>query len=258
MVVCLGRLVTVVEVLALLGTGLVAGIVSTVVSLASVVSYPALLAIGLPPLSANMTNTVSLLFTGVGAAAGSRPELAGQGARVRRLGLITALGGGAGAALLLLTPPQTFERAAPILIGVASLVLLAQPGPGRELRGRDGERNPLLLAGVFCVAIYVGYFGAAGGILMLAVLTAMMTGPITRANAVKNVIGAMANGVAAVAFAMFGQVDWVAVAPLAAGFLVGGWIGPALARRLPGRALRILVAVCGLAVAVELALTAYN
>ena len=93
---------------------------------------------------------------------------------------------------------------------------------------------------------------------MLAVLTAMMTGPITRANAVKNVIGAMANGVAAVAFAMFGQVDWVAVAPLAAGFLVGGWIGPALARRLPGRALRILVAVCGLAVAVELALTAYN
>ncbi|HCU95757.1 MAG TPA: transporter, partial [Actinobacteria bacterium] len=104
--------------LALLATGLVAGTVSTVVSLASVVSYPALLAIGLPPLSANMTNTVSLLFTGVGAAAGSRPELAGQGARVRRLGLITALGGAAGATLLLLTPPQTFARAAPILIGV--------------------------------------------------------------------------------------------------------------------------------------------
>ena len=258
MVVCLGRLVTVVEVLALLATGLVAGIVSTVVSLASVVSYPALLAIGLPPLSANMTNTVSLLFTGVGAAAGSRPELAGQGARVRRLGLITALGGAAGATLLLLTPPQTFARAAPILIGVASLVLLGQPDRGHEIRSRDGEGRPLLLAGVFCVAIYVGYFGAAGGILMLAALTAMMTEPIARTNAVKNVIGAMANGVAAIGFAVFGQVDWVAVAPLAAGFLVGGWISPQLARRLPGRSLRILVAVCGLAVAVGLGLSAYR
>jgi uncharacterized membrane protein YfcA len=254
----LGRVVTVVEVLALLGAGLLAGIISTVVSLASVVSYPALLAIGLPPLSANMTNTVSLLFTGVGAAAGSRPELAGQGARIRRLGLAAALGGGAGAALLLVTPPQTFVHAAPVLIGAASLVLLVQPGPGREYRRAGHERSPLLLAGVFCVAIYVGYFGAAGGILMLAVLTAMLTEPIAVSNAVKNVIGALANGVAAVAFAVFGQVDWAAVAPLATGFLIGGWIGPALARRLPGRALRILVAVCGLAVAVRLGLSAYR
>ncbi len=255
---CLGRLVTVLEALALLGAGVVAGIVSTVVGLASVVSYPALLAVGLPPLSANMTNTVSLLFTGAGAAAGSRPELTGQAGRIRRLGLITALGGGAGAALLLVTPPQTFERAAPVLIGAASLVLLAQPGPGRELRQRDGERSPLLLAGVFCVAIYVGYFGAAGGILMLAVLTAVIAEPVARTNAVKNVVGGLANGVAAIAFAVFGKVDWVAVAPLAAGFLIGGWTGPALARRLPGRALRILIAVCGLAVAVKLGISAYQ
>ncbi len=249
---------TVLEALALLGTGVVAGVVSTVVSLASVVSYPVLLAIGLPPLSANMTNTVSLVVTGAGAAAGSRPELAGQGARIRRLGLVTALGGGAGAALLLLTPPQTFVRAAPVLIGAASLVLLAQPGPGRERRRRAGERSPLLLAGVFCVAIYVGYFGAAGGILMLAVLTAMIAEPIARTNAVKNVIGGLANGVAAIAFAVFGQVDWLAVAPLAAGFLIGGWTGPALVRRLPARGLRILVALCGLAIAVRLGVSAYR
>ena len=220
MVVCLGRLVTVVEVLALLATGLVAGIVSTVVSLASVVSYPALLAIGLPPLSASMTNTVSLLFTGVGAAAGSRPELAGQGARVRRLGLITALGGAAGATLLLLTPPQTFARAAPILIGVASLVLLGQPDRGHEIRSRDGEGRPLLLAGVFCVAIYVGYFGAAGGILMLAALTAMMTEPIARTDAGKHGVGAVANGVAAVWFAVVGAVCRCSAAPRAGGFPV--------------------------------------
>ncbi len=255
---CLGRVVTVAEGLALLGAGVLAGIVSTVVSLASVISYPALLAIGLPPLAANMTNTVSLLFTGVGAAAGSRPELVGQGARIRRLGLVTALGGGAGAALLLLTPPQTFVRAAPVLIGAASLVLLARPGPGRRSHHAPAERSPLLVAGVFCVAIYIGYFGAAGGILMLAILTAMMAEPIARSNAVKNMIGALANAVAALGFALFGQVDWVAVVPLAAGFLAGGWAGPALVRRLPGRALRILVAVCGLGVAVKLGISAYR
>ena len=97
---------TVIEGLALAAAGVAAGVLSTVVGLASVVSYPALLAIGLPPLAANMTNTVALLFTGVGAAAGSRPELAGQASRIRRLGTIAALGGGAGAALLLITPPQ--------------------------------------------------------------------------------------------------------------------------------------------------------
>lgn len=255
---CWGRLVTIVEALALLAAGAVAGVVSTVVSLASVVSYPALLAIGLAPLSANMTNTVSLLFTGAGAAAGSRPELTGQAGRIRRLGLVTAAGGAAGAALLLVTPAQAFVRAAPVLIGAASLVLLVQPWPGRQPRHLNGERSPLLLAGVFCVAIYVGYFGAAGGILMLAVLTAMIAEPMARTNAVKNVIGALANGVAAVAFAVFGNVDWAAVAPLAAGFLIGGWTGPALVRRLPGGSLRILVAVCGLAVAVRLGISAYR
>jgi uncharacterized membrane protein YfcA len=298
--------VTVTEGLALAAAGVAAGVISTVVGLASVVSYPALLAIGLPPLAANMTNTVSLLFTGVGAAVGSRPELAGQATRVRRLGTIAALGGGAGAALLLITPSQTFVRLAPVLIGAASLALLApsrrdrarrrgagpdrdegsrgagpdrdersrdagaaregrsrDSGPGRDGRGRDagpghGERRPWLLAGVFGVAVYIGYFGAAGGIVMLGLLIAMVAEPLARVNAVKNMLGAMGNAVAAVAFAVFGHVDWAAVVPLAAGFLVGGWTGPALVRRIPGRVLRIGVAVCGLVVAVKLGISAYR
>jgi len=287
--------VTVTEALALAAAGVAAGVLSTVVGLASVVSYPALLAIGLPPLTANMTNTVSLLFTGVGAAVGSRPELAGQATRVRRLGTIAALGGGAGAALLLITPSQTFVRLAPILIGAASLALLApsrqdrarrrgagagrdggsrgagpdrdrgspDAGPDRDERGpgtepgRDGRR-PWLLAGVFGVAVYIGYFGAAGGIVMLALLIAMVAEPLARVNAVKNMLGAMGNAVAAVAFAVFGHVDWAAVVPLAAGFIVGGWTGPALVRRIPGPVLRIGVAVCGLVVAVKLGLSAYR
>jgi uncharacterized protein len=257
--------VTVTEALALLAAGAAAGFISTVVGLASLVSYPALLAIGLPPLSANMTNTVALLFTGVGAAAGSRPELAGQGTRIRQLAPAAALGGAAGAALLLITPGQTFQRIAPILIGAASLTLLIPAGPrggqdgGQGLSGfsRPG-RGGWLVAGVFGVTVYVGYFGAAAGIVMLAVLMATLAEPLARANALRNVIGALANSVAALGFAVFGQVDWAAVVPLAAGFLVGGWTGPALVRRLPGRLLRIVVALLGLAVAVKLALAAYR
>jgi uncharacterized membrane protein YfcA len=245
---------------ALVAVGTLAGIVSTVVSLASVVSYPALLAFGLPPVSANMTNTVALLFAGAGAAAGSGPELEGQGSRVRRLGLVAALGGVAGAALLLATPADAFERVAPVLIGAASLTLLAPrlPGRGAPAPGRHRERSRGLIAALFCVATYVGYFGAAGGILMLAVLTPMLAEPMARANAVKNVISGLANALAAVAFTVFGNVDWAAVGPLAAGFLLGGWTGPALVRRVPGRALRVLVGACGIGVAVKLAISAYR
>jgi uncharacterized membrane protein YfcA len=256
--VCLGRWVTPADLLLLAATGVAAGIVSTVASLASVVSYPVLLALGLPPLSANVTNTVALLFTGVGAAAGSRPELAGQGARVRRLGLVTALGGAAGAALLLATPAKTFEDAAPVLIGGASLLLLFQPTRTEADPGPDRERSRPLLAALFCVAVYVGYFGAAGGILLLAVLTPMLSQSLARTNAVKNVVSGLANAVAAVAFAAFGPVRWAAVLPLAAGFLVGGWIGPSLVRRLPGRPLRAGIALAGIALAVRLALAAYH
>ncbi len=257
-VVCLGQVVTAVDLLLLAAAGVAAGIVSTVASLASVVSYPVLLALGLPPLSANVTNTVALLFTGVGAAAGSRPELAGQGARVRRLGLVTALGGAAGAALLLATPARTFEEVAPILIGGASLLLLAQAGPVPLATPADREQSKLLLAALFGVAIYVGYFGAAGGILLLVVLTPMLGESLARTNAVKNVVSGMANAVAAVAFAAFGPVRWVAVLPLAAGFLVGGWTGPKLVRRIPARALRTLIGLGGIALAVRLGLSAYR
>ncbi len=255
---CLGQVVSAADLLLLAATGVAAGIVSTVASLASVVSYPVLLALGLPPLSANMTNTVALLFTGAGAAAGSRPELAGQGSRVRRLGLITALGGAAGAALLLATPARTFEAVAPILIGGASLLLLAQAAPATLAAPVGREDSRLLLAALFCVAVYVGYFGAAGGILLLVVLTPMLAEPLARTNAVKNVVSGMANAVAAVAFAAFGPVCWVAVLPLAAGFLAGGWTGPKLVRRIPARALRILIGLGGIALAVRLGLAAYR
>ncbi|GLY78306.1 UPF0721 transmembrane protein [Actinoallomurus iriomotensis] len=255
---CLGYGVIVTDVLILLGVGIVAGVVSTVVSLASIVSYPALLALGIPPLSANVTNTVALLFTAVGAAAGSQRELAGQSGRVVRIGALTGLGGATGAALLLLTPAGSFEYVAPILVAGASLVLLAQRRLIAAAAGMGGEHSTPLRFAVFAVAIYSGYFGAAGGILMLAVLGAMLELPLIRVNAVKNVVAGLSNGVAALGFAAFGPVRWAAVLPLAAGFLAGGWLGPALVRRLPGEALRVVVVVCGLAVAVKLGYDAYR
>jgi uncharacterized membrane protein YfcA len=250
--------VTAADVLALIGAGALAGVVSTVAGLASVISYPVLLAFGLPPLTANVTNTVALTFTSAGAAAGSRPELAGQGRRVRRLGLVTAVGGAAGAALLLLTPPGAFEFVAPALIGGSSLVLLLQPLIRRPFGQASGEDSRPLRAAIFCVAVYVGYFGAAGGILMLAALSAMLNEPLARTNAVKNVVSGLANAVAAVGFAAFGPVRWTFVLPLAAGFLVGGWTGPAIVRRLPGPVLRTVVGVAGLAIAVKLGIAAYR
>jgi uncharacterized membrane protein YfcA len=242
----------------LIGVGIVAGIVSTVASVASIVSYPALLAIGLPPLSANVTNTVALAFTGAGAAAGSRPELTGQAHRVWRLGMVTACGGATGAALLLLTPARTFEIVAPGLVAIAALLILLRPVASDLAPGGGRVRDRLLTAGVFTVAIYTGYFGAAGGILMLAVLAAKLSQPLVRVNAVKNVVGGMANAVAATAFALFGPVHWAIAVPLAAGFLVGGWAGPSLVRRLPASALRVVVGVVGLLVAAKLAVSTYR
>jgi uncharacterized membrane protein YfcA len=250
----------------LIGVGVLAGIVSTVASLASVVSYPALLALGLSPVSANVTNTVALMFTGVGAAAGSRQELAGQGHRARTLGLLTAAGGGAGAALLLLTPPRGFEYAAPLLIALGSLLLLRRHDPWAERRPEEKTGDApvdqassgwLSRAALFSVAVYIGYFGAAGGIIMLAVMVRMYVQPLAKTNALKNVIAALANAVAGIGFAIFGPVRWSAALPLAAGFLIGGWIGPAIVRRLPAGGLRIFIGACGLAVAVRLALTTY-
>ena len=248
------------EALVLLAAGTAGGILSTVVAIASLVTYPALLALGVPPLAANMTNTVALMFTGAGSAAGSRLELAGQGRRVLRLGIVTALGGAAGAAVLLLTPASTFTMVVPVLIGGASLVLLVQPWVGllTPPAVMDTRRRLVLGAALFAVAMYIGYFGAAAGVLLLVVLTAAISEPLVRVNAIKNAVNGMANGAAAACFAVFGDVRWNLVLPLAAGFLIGGWVGPKIARRVPAGMLRVLVSLCGLGLAAKLGISAYH
>jgi uncharacterized membrane protein YfcA len=246
------------EALLLLATGVLGGIAATVASVASVVSYPVLLAIGLPPLAANVTNTMSLICSSAGSVAGSRPELSGQRHRAFRLAIITALGGAAGACALLLAPASAFALVVPVLIAGSSALLLAAPRLGRLTPGPGSTRSWRQRAGLFAAAMYIGYFGAAGGIVLLAILSMMFTDSLIRINALKNVISGAANGVAALAFALFAPVDWAVVPLLAAGFLVGGMTGPWLARRLPVRALRALVVATGFAMAVKLGFSAYR
>ncbi|MVU81677.1 TSUP family transporter [Nocardia sp. ET3-3] len=249
---------TVVEAVELIAVGFAAGLVSVLVSLASLVSYPALLGMGLMPVAANVTNTVALIFTGVGAAAGSRQELAGTRRTVLRLGALAAVGGAIGAVLLLVAPASTFQVVVPFLIGGASVFLLAQPTLTRRWQHTSDAgkawRTGLLGTLLFASAVYAGYFGAAGGILILAIISAMYPewSP-QRANAVKSVTSMCANGAAAIGFAFYGPVHWAFVVPLALGFLLGGRVGPVVARRLPSNSLRVIAAGCGIALAVKFA-----
>jgi len=249
---------TIYRVLALFAVGTAGGIASSVASVASVVSYPALLALGLPPLAANVTNTMALVFNVPGAMLGSRPELAGQGQRVLRLSALTAAGGALGAAVLLLAPAAAFARVVPVLIGLAAIVLFLQPRL-RALSPLPGaERSAPRQAALFATAVYIGYFGAAGGVLLLAVLAATISESLIRVNAIKNVVSGAANLVAATLFALFAPVDWAYVPALAIGFLAGGFTGQHLVRHLPVAALRTVVAVTGLVLAVKLGVTAYR
>ncbi|MFI1917981.1 sulfite exporter TauE/SafE family protein [Nocardia sp. NPDC020380] len=247
------------QALLLLLIGFGSGLAGVLTSVASLISYPALLAMGLPPVSANVTNTMAVLFTGAGAAAGSRPELAGKREVVLRLSALAAVGGAIGAALLLLAPASTFHVVVPFLIGGSSLFLLAQPYLARRRaeHATDPPHRPArwLYLAFLASAVYTGYFGAAGAVMILAILAAMYPAwTAQQSNAVKALVSFAGNGAAAIGFAFFGPVHWAFVIPLALGSFLGGRIGPSLARRMPGTALRILAATCGLAMAVKFAL----
>lgn len=236
--------------------GVGAGLTGSVAGLASLVSYPALLAVGLPPLSANVTNTIALLGTTAGAAAGSRPELVGQRRRLVVLCAITAAGGALGAGLLLWTPPGLFTVVVPFLIAGASILLFA--GPYLRKNGGTGRGiGPAAGAGAFGVAVYGGYFGAAAGVLMLALLSTVWAQSLARSNAAKNLATGAANIIAAVVFAFTGKVFWPAAAALCLGSLLGSWLGPSIVRRVPATPLRIAIGLAGLGLAGTLAWQAF-
>jgi len=249
------------ETLWLLLAGVGAGLTGSVAGLASLVSYPALLAVGLPPLAANVTNTVALFGVTSGTIAGSQRELRGQGARLRLLVAISALGGGGGAALLLVTPAEAFEAVVPWLIAAGAVVLLLRDRlriwattrsrqasrPRRDVGRALGWTIVILLLGV-----YGGYFGAGVGIIALAALALERVEPLAVTNAVKNVATGTANATAAIAYIFLAPVDWSAALAVGIGALLGGYVGPMVVRVAPEKLLRWLVATAGLALAVHL------
>jgi uncharacterized protein len=245
--------------------GIGAGLTGSIAGLASLISYPALLATGLPPVTANVTNTAALVLTGVGSVSASRPELRGQGRRLLPLAVAAVLGGTAGAVLLLLTPSGAFERIVPFLIGGASLAILVQRPP-RELAAEAAvahagrpHRDPWWLPFViFAISIYGGYFGAAAGVLMLATFLLTTGEPLPRSNAMRNVILGVANTVAAVGFVLYASIAWSAALPLAIGLFLGSLLGPRIVRRAPQNALRRIIALAGLGLAIHLAVQAFS
>jgi uncharacterized membrane protein YfcA len=255
--------VTVLEFVLLVLAGIGAGLTGSIAGLASLISYPALLATGVAPVTANVTNTVSLVLSSVGSVSASGPELRGQRARVLRLAGAAVLGGAAGAALLLLTPASAFERVVPWLIAAASVAILLQRPP-RELAAEHAGHaatagDPVwLVPATFGIGIYGGYFGAAAGVLMLAAYLIGTGEGLPRSNALKNVILGVANAVAGIGYAVLAHVDWLAAVPLAIGLFAGGRLGPRVVRRAPQTALRRVIALAGLALAVRLALQAYT
>ena len=246
----------------LLLAGIGAGLTGSVAGLASLISYPALLAAGLPPVAANVTNTVALFGVTGGTIAGSQRELRGQGGRIRLLVSVSVLGGAGGAAFLLLTPAEAFEAVVPWLIGAGSILLFMRDRlrtwattRSRNARGRGrGTRRAVGWGAVVLVlGIYGGYFGAGVGIIALAALALERTEPLVVTNAVKNVSTGAANGTAAIAYIIFAPVDWSAALTLGCGALLGGYLGPAIVRVAPERPLRWLVGTAGLLLAAHLA-----
>ena len=237
------------DALLVMAGGLVAGTANTIAGGGSLLTFPLLVALGLPPLAANVTNTVGIAPAGLGGAYGYRRELAGQGRRLLGLLPLTVAGAAGGAVLLLTTPARAFERVVPILIVVACALLLAQRYIARLLEGRHGSRTTLLRAGVLVTAVYGGYFGAAVSVVVVALLVITLDDTFQRLNAIKVPLAGAMNLVSGVVFAFFAPVHWGYALVLAPSTLVGGRIGAAAGRRVPDQPLRLAVVVLGLAAA---------
>lgn len=259
---CAGRFshlpMTPVGALAIAAAGLAAGTINTVVGSGSLVTFPTLVALGYPPVVANVSNTVGLVPGSASGAIGYRRELAGQRGRAVRLGIAAALGGLTGALLLLALPASVFGRVVPVLILLACLLVALQPRLTRLLAARRATAtgHSWLLAGlVYLTAIYGGYFGAAQSVILIALLAIFVPDDLQRLNGLKNVLTLVVNGVAALLFLVVAPVAWDAALLIAAGAIVGGQVGAVVGRRLSPIALRGLIIVVGVAVAAKLLLT---
>jgi hypothetical protein len=259
------------------GAGAAAGAVNAIAGGGTLVTFPALLAVGLPPVSANITSSVGLLAGYAGGSVGYRRELAGQGRRVRELALAAVVGGVLGALILLVTPADAFRAVVPYLVLVACALLAAQPrlarlvatrrapaalpaGAGSTLPPRrtaapepvGGSLGWGVRGGVLVASIYGSYFGAGLGVLLLGVLGILVADDLQRLNALKGLLSLIVNVVGVAVFVFSGWVDWPVALVVAATAWGGGLLGVRIARVLPARVLRAVVCALGVVVAVVL------
>jgi uncharacterized membrane protein YfcA len=246
------------EIVAIALAGMAAGTINTVVGSGTLITFPVLLAFGYAPVTANVSNTIGLVPGSVSGAIGYRRELAGQRTRALRLGTMSVLGGVTGAVLLLVLPSSAFKAIVPVFIAAAIVLTVFQPRLARALAHReiDLERagNPLASLAVFFAGVYGGYFGAAQGILLLAILGVALNQDLHRTNALKNVLAGLVNGVAGVYFVFAAHVEWAPAAIIAGAAIVGAQLGARYGRKLPPDMLRGLIVLVGISAIVQLLL----
>ncbi|PWG00403.1 sulfite exporter TauE/SafE family protein [Levilactobacillus bambusae] len=237
--------------------GILAGLCQTVAGLASLVSYPALLALGLPPITANVTNTVSLVFSGVSSTLSSQRELRTPTAKRELFSILPVmlLGCICGALLLFVIPAKAFTRVVPFFILFAAFAeLLPQPSRPDHV---SWPRRWLAFTGIFFVGMYSGYFGAAAGVLMLALLGIISTSDFPTYNAEKNVVFAITNVLSSIIYAAHTKLLWRWILPLGCGFLIGGYLGPIIVRHAPVALLKVIICFGAVVLAVTLFIQAY-
>lgn len=238
--------------------GIAAGAINTVVGSGTLVTFPALIAFGVPPVTATMSNAVGLIPGNITGTWGYRRELEGQGHRLRRQIPASVAGSMVGAWLLLHLPPDAFETIVPILLGLALVLVVTQPAIQRRVRARreaqgaelgdpTGGRLVLLIALTFVTGIYGGYFAAAQGILLIGLMGVLVQDSLQRLNAAKNVLVLLVNLVSASVYVIVAsdRIDWLAVGLIAAGSLIGGFVGAGVGRRLSPTVLRAVIVVLG-------------
>ncbi len=236
--------------------GIAAGGINTVVGSGTLISFPVLLGVGLPPVTANVSNTVGLFPGSFVGAYGYRREMTGQRDRIVVLGSASVLGGVGGAILLLTLPAEAFKTIVPVLIVLALVLVVVGPRltalvsrTRHEARTRVG---PALWLTTLGTGVYGGYFGAAQGVLLMGFLGLFLDETLQRQNAVKNVLAGLVNLVAAIVFIATAHVDWAAVGLIAAGSIIGGVLGARVGRRLSPNVLRATIVVVGLAAIIKL------
>jgi uncharacterized protein len=244
------------EIVAIAFAGLAAGTINTVVGSGTLVTFPVLLAFGYAPVTANVSNTIGLVPGSVSGAVGYRRELQGQRSRVVRLGTMSVLGGATGAVLLLVLPASAFKDIVPVFIVIALILTVMQPRISRWLIEHeinlDHERGVLTPLAIYVTGVYGGYFGAAQGILLLAILGVALAQSLQRTNALKNVLAGLVNGVAGLYFIFAAHVAWAPAGIIAGSSIIGAQLGARYGRRLPPAGLRVVIVLVGIAAIVRL------